>query len=139
MNSNPDCCGLHRDAKYLCEKSREIADLLDCEHTLVPNDALRDLHDLMRTLSRSLNSPKTDHKLASTPLSRPTRELSNKHDGTNNPTPQPVNLIIATMGWWEIISPNPRNIQNLCIALAKRKIGVCMVTGLASGVVAEIP
>ena len=107
MNSNPDCCGLHRDAKYLCEKNRDIADSLGREIALETNEALLALYDLTSALTLNCRRKIEHPEKASTPLSRTTRELSNTTDWNSHPTPQPENLIVATFGWWEIISPNP--------------------------------
>ena len=42
------------------------------------------------------------------------------------------------MGWWEIVVPTRQNITNLCTALTEKQIAICVVTGIPSGVVADL-
>jgi hypothetical protein len=45
--------------------------------------------------------------------------------------------VVATFGWWEIISPTPAAVQALCLRLASVRAQVCIVMGLPATAVSE--
>jgi hypothetical protein len=56
---------------------------------------------------------------------------------TSKHLPQATGLCVATFGWFELRHPTKEDIQGLCVELLRKKVHVCIVTGLPSELIRQ--